>query len=443
MNYYLQNIIGKGYADFWRSEKLYRVNKGGRGSKKSRITALYFVYMIMYFYHVHNLKPCLLVCRKWFNAHRTSTRACLIWAINTLGVSHLWDIPKSGLSMTYNPSGQTIIFRGLDDPENLTSITVPIGTLCWVWLEEAYQITNKEDFDKLDFSIRDQTPAPLFKSFVLLLNPWNSLWWGKETFFDKPTADMFTFTTTYLENEFLEPDVIKKYLRLKHTDPRRYKVEGLGQWGHAAGLIYASFAENPKRNDISEVDKKTIAYISIGLDYGKGTTEDQKLGKNCMVAAAIDKKYRNVYAIKETIFDGLLLPDKVTKWITDFIVSIQSEYPGIRIEIQAEWASSQIMNNNLIKAIDDLGIKNVEVQNAYKGSIVDRIDLGQLLLADKRLLFLNTPCLKLAFQSALWDKEKSKAKKIPIRLDNGTTPYYDLLDCIEYAISKQQRVLMR
>jgi hypothetical protein len=38
--------------------------------------------------------------------------------------------------------------------------------------------------------------------------------------------------------------------------------------------------------------------------------------------------------------------------------------------------------------------------------------------------------------------DKSKVKKIPIRLDNGTTPFYDELDCIEYAINKYSAYLM-
>ena len=444
MNYYLQNIIGKGYNDFWKTRRRYRVTKGGRGSKKSRTTALWFIFHIMKFYHVHGLRPCLLVVRKWFNSHRTSTRSELLWAINRLGVRHLWEIPKGELTLTYTPSGQTIIFRGLDDVENLTSITVPIGQLCWLWCEEFYQLHDENDFNKIDLSIRDETPAPLFKQITGILNPWTALWWGKERFFDNPNADIFTSTTTFYDNEFLQADIIKQYLRMKHNDKRRFNVEGLGQWGIAEGLIYASHAENPQKNytDVSP-DMKQISFISIGLDYGKGGVEDSKLGKNCMIAAAIDKKYRNVYALHETIFDGLLLPEKVTQWIIDFILFIQDKYPGIRIEIQAEWASSAIMNNAVINAIEKKQIKNVDVQNAWKGSIVDRIDLCQLLLADKRLWFLETPCLKSAFLNAMWDTEKSKVKKIPIRLDNGTTPFYDTLDCIEYAINKYSGYLMR
>ena len=56
--------------------------------------------------------------------------------------------------MKYKPPGQKIYFRGLDDPLKVTSISVDIGVLCWLWIEEAYEITSEADFDMIDESIR-------------------------------------------------------------------------------------------------------------------------------------------------------------------------------------------------------------------------------------------------------------------------------------------------
>jgi len=66
----------------------------------------------------------LLVIRRVFNTLRNSCRADLIWAINRLKVNHLWKIPKGEHTLTYLPTGQQILFAGLDDPLKLTSITV-------------------------------------------------------------------------------------------------------------------------------------------------------------------------------------------------------------------------------------------------------------------------------------------------------------------------------
>ena len=141
----LPSKIGKGYRSFWQCKKRYRVVKGGRGSKKSTTTAQWIIYNMM----KYSLSNCLVI-RRFFNTHKDSTYTQLKWAANNLGVSHLWNFSKSPLEATYKPTGQKILFRGLDDPQSITSITVEVGYLCWCWFEEAFQIMNEDDFNKID-----------------------------------------------------------------------------------------------------------------------------------------------------------------------------------------------------------------------------------------------------------------------------------------------------
>ena len=237
----IRDIVGQGYDDFWNCTKRYRVVKGSRGSKKSTTTALWYIYNLMKFYHSYNLKPNLLVVRRYFNTNWDSTRAQLIWAINKFHVQHLWKIPKSEHTLTYIPSGQQILFRGLDDPQSITSITVPDGFICWVWFEEAFQITSEDDFNKIDLSIRGDVPFPLFKQFTFTFNPWSDKHWLKRRFFDNPDENTFAITTNYMVNEFLGKDDIEIYEKMKEMNPRRYQIEGLGEWGISEGLIYTKW----------------------------------------------------------------------------------------------------------------------------------------------------------------------------------------------------------
>lgn len=154
INYiHLPDIVGKGYAAFWKYKGRYRVVKGSRASKKSKTTALNFIVRMMQ-YPLANL----LVVRKVYRTLKDSCFAELKWAIHRLQVDSFWETKESPLEMTYKPTGQKIYFRGLDDPLKITSITVNIGFLCWAWLEEAYEITNEADFDMLDESIRGAVP---------------------------------------------------------------------------------------------------------------------------------------------------------------------------------------------------------------------------------------------------------------------------------------------
>ena len=59
----------------------------------------------------------------------------------------------------------------VDDPQSITSITVDVGNLCWAWIEEAFQIQNEEEFNKLDLSIRGKVPNGYFKQITFTFNP--------------------------------------------------------------------------------------------------------------------------------------------------------------------------------------------------------------------------------------------------------------------------------
>ena len=126
---YLPDVVGKGYKQFWNFKGRYRVVKGSRASKKSKTTALWFIYNIMKYKGAN-----LLVVRKTYRTLKDSCYTELKWAIHRLGVDAFFNCTQSPLEITYIPTGQKIYFRGLDDPLKVTSITVDVGSLCWLWI---------------------------------------------------------------------------------------------------------------------------------------------------------------------------------------------------------------------------------------------------------------------------------------------------------------------
>ena len=157
----IAEIIGRGYKEFWNSKHRYLVVKGGRGSKKSTTTALKIIFNMMK-YPLANT----LVIRRVFNTLRQSCFQQLRWATERLGVSHLWKFTLSPLEAEYLPSGNKIIFRGLDNSMSITSITVDKGYLCWCWFEEFFQVEKEEDFNRVDMSIRGELPEGYFKQII-------------------------------------------------------------------------------------------------------------------------------------------------------------------------------------------------------------------------------------------------------------------------------------
>ena len=188
---FLPAVVGGGYGAFWRCRKRYRVVKGGKASKKSSTAALWYILHLMKYPGAN-----LLVVRRVYRTHADSTYAQLRWAIRRLRVEHLWRAGREPLELTYLPTGQRILFRGLDNVEKLASTTVDGGVLCWVWVEEAFEISREADFDKLDLSVpRGEVPPPLFKQTTLTFNPWNANHWLKSRFFDPVSYTHLTLPT--------------------------------------------------------------------------------------------------------------------------------------------------------------------------------------------------------------------------------------------------------
>lgn len=298
-NIYLPDIVGKGYGAYWKDENRYRVLKGGKGSKKSTTTALNFIYRLMKYPDSN-----LLVVRAVFNTHKDSTFAQLKWAQEKLGVSHLWHNTISPLEMTYLPTGQKILFRGFDDVLKLASTTVSKGYLCWVWLEEAFEIDSEADFDKLDLSVpRGNVPTPLFKQATLTFNPWSETHWLKKRFFDTEKDNVSTYSTNYLCNEFLDETDKAVFERMKTENYRKYTVAGLGEWGIAEGLVYENWQElefdykdlGIERDEKGEVitDESWKYKSFFGLDYGY--TNDP----TAFIAFAVNKVDKELFVFDE------------------------------------------------------------------------------------------------------------------------------------------------
>ena len=290
---YLPEVIGKGYGTYWNYKGRYRVVKGSRASKKSTTTALNMIYRIMTYPNSNGL-----VIRKVFRTIKDSCFSQLKWAIHRLKVDKYWKATNSPLELTYLPTGQKILFRGLDDPLKVTSVAVDKGSLCFLWIEEAYEIMSEDDFNMLDESIRGQVPDGLFKQITLTLNPWNDRHWIKKRFFDTEDKDILAITTNYKCNEWLDESDLKVFETMKLHNPKRYRVAGLGEWGVVDGLVYENVREDRfNKEDVikNNPDVKPV----FGLDFGY--TNDP----TALFCGLLDLENYKIYVFDELYEKGL------------------------------------------------------------------------------------------------------------------------------------------
>ena len=394
----LQSIVGKGYAEYWKCKCRYRVVKGSRASKKSKTTALWIISNMMKYPEANTL-----VIRKTYRTLKDSCFKELKWAIHRLQVDEFWTINESPLEMTYNPTGQKIYFRGLDDPLKVTSIAVDIGVLCWLWIEEAYEIMKEEDFDIIDESIRGAVPEGLFKQITITLNPWNEHHWIKKRFFDVKDEDILAMTTNYLCNEFLDNADKKVFERMKQNNPRRYQVAGLGNWGIVDGLVYENWKE--EKFDLDIIRNLESAF---GLDFGY--TNDP----TALFCGAIDLKNKKIYVFDELYEKGL---------------SNKSIYDKIN---QMGYAKERITADSAEpKSIDELqGLGLRRITAAVKGK--DSINNGIQFIQDFEII-IHPRCVNFLTEISnyTWDEDKF-GNKINKPIDD----FNHLMDAMRYAIEK-------
>ena len=405
----LSKIVGKGYNRFWHYKGRYRVVKGSRASKKSKTTALWIITKMMEFPDANTL-----VVRKVFRTLKDSCFTELKWAVKRLGVDKWWIFKESPLEIIYKPTGQKIYFRGLDSPLKVTSITVDVGCLCWMWIEEAYEIMKETDFDMLDESIRGECPEGLFKQITLTFNPWNERHWLKKRFFDSPDNDTLALTTNYLCNEWLDRSDLALFERMRVNNPRRYAVAGLGGWGIVEGLVYEHWKEEEFRFITKrEADAGQAGIIrddlqpAFGLDFGY--TNDP----SALFCGMLDLSGKKLYVFDEFYEKGL----------SNRAIAQKIEQMGLAKErITADSAEP--------KSIDELNALRLRVTGAKKGK--DSINNGIQWIQELEII-IHPRCVNFLTEISnyTWDVDKF-GKKLNVPIDD----FNHLMDAMRYALEK-------
>ena len=402
-NLHLPDVVGKGYGTFWNFKGRYRVCKGSRASKKSKTTALNSIVRIM-----AHPQANLLCVRKTYRTLKDSCFTELKWAIHRLGVDAWWEVKESPLEMTYTPTGQKILFRGLDDPLKVTSITVEVGVLCFLWIEEAYEISSEADFNTLDESIRGEMPPGLFKQITLTFNPWNEHHWLKHRFFDaEPDTDILAATTNYTCNEWLDAADKKVFETMKINNPRRYRVAGLGEWGIVDGLVYENWEE--RLFSIDEVRKTPGIKSAFGLDFGY--TNDP----TALFCGMIDQTGKTIW-----VFDEIYKPGMSNEDIANAV--IQAGYAKERIRADCAEPKS-------IDRLYSLGLSHIRKARKGKDSINNGIDFIQ----DYKI-FIHPRCVNFITEigNYTWDTDTKTGKKLNRPIDD----FNHLMDAMRYALEE-------
>ena len=231
---------------------------GGRGSTKSSFISIEIIMGMM-----QDPDANAACFRKVGNTLQESVYEQLLWAIDALGVSHLWHPSLSPLRITYLPTRQRIVFRGCDDPNKSKSIKLRRGYFKYIWYEERAEFEGDEDERKINQSLmRGGDHYVVFYSW----NPPKSLnsWVNQDVI--EIRDDTLCNHSTYLTvpKEWLGEQFYIEANELKKRKPMAYRHEYLGEAIGTGGKVF----DNVILREITAEEIAIFDKIKQGLDFG-------------------------------------------------------------------------------------------------------------------------------------------------------------------------------
>lgn len=236
---------------------------GGRGSTKSSFVGGIAIPLLI----IMNPR-CHAVCfRKIGNTLKTSVYAQVEWGINELGLKDYFVFHINPLEIIYKPTGQKILFLGMDDPGKVKSIKLPFGYIGITWWEELDQFDGEAQIRKAQQStMRGGDKYWNFMSYnpPISINNWANEF--TEMCEQKRQKDTLVTRSTYKDVpvHWLGQQFIEEAEYLQETNPRAYENEYMGIPVGTGGNVF----ENVEELVMSDEMISSFDHIYNGLDWG-------------------------------------------------------------------------------------------------------------------------------------------------------------------------------
>lgn len=232
---------------------------------------------------------------------------------------------------------------------------------------------------------------------------------------DKNAPEIYRRKLTIDDNPFLPKKYVSE-LKKEYTG-LFYRRFILGEWCAAEGAVYGDFAECPEKFIIDKIDPSEIIFTTVGVDFGGNGSA------HAFVLTGFTKGFRKAITLDEYYRKEIISPVALENDFVEFIRKCRSVYRLTDVYCDS---AEQTLIKGLRNAAERAGLP-VEIHNAKKGAISERIRLYDLMMS-RGQYFIHRKCTHVieAFSSALWDDKTGK------RLDNGSTNI-DSLDAQEYS----------
>jgi phage terminase large subunit len=220
------------------SKKRIIIEQGGTRSGKTYNIIIW----IIFGYCMRQTGKTVTIARKTYPALRSTAMRDFIGLLKEYDLYSELNHNKS--SSQYMLNGNLIEFISLDQPTKVRGRKRDL-----LFINEANELFF-EDWQQLIFRTTGK--------IILDYNPSDEFHWIYERVKTREDADFYI--TTYKDNPFLEPEIVKEIERLKYTDENYWKVYGLGQVGAAKSLIFTI--------NLVDTIPDNAKLLSYGMDFG-------------------------------------------------------------------------------------------------------------------------------------------------------------------------------
>lgn len=309
------------------------------------------------------------------------------------------------MEFVYRPTGQKIIFKGLDKAKKSKSIKIAKGYFKLLWFEELDEFDGMEEIRSVRQSI--MRGGEKFITFMTY-NPPKSLnnWVNQEAMID--SEDTYKNHSTYLDvpREWLGDEFIIEAEELKKANPKAYEHEYLGVATGTGGKVF----DNLVIREIIDDEIAIFDKIKQGLDFGFAADP------LAYVKCHYDKTRKRLFIFDE-IYQVSLSNEKLSK-------ALKKKNPLNKL----------ITSDVEPRTVNDLQGRGHNIISAVKGA--DSVDSGMHFLSVELLEIVIDPkrCPNTAREFSSYELEKDKNGNF-----KGSYPDKDnhSIDATRYALESE------
>jgi len=258
----LDEVLAPNQWDFHRDVTDHAVTHywlaGGRGSTKSSAASIEVLLLL-----IRNPGVNVVALRKVGKTLRKSVYAQTKWAIASLGLDAKFKTTVSPMEITYRPTGQKIVFEGLDEPEKIKSLKFEHGYCGVVWFEEIDQFSGMEEVRNVLQSL--MRGGDRFWCIYSFNPPRSRDNWVNRHLIEPPEGNR-VYRTTYLDvpAEWLGERFIAEAEILAEVNEQAYRHEYLGEVVGSGGNVF----DNLTLREIAADEIAGFDRVYNGVDWG-------------------------------------------------------------------------------------------------------------------------------------------------------------------------------